>query len=74
MKEFLTSPIAKSAELIFLDPNPHLGKFANSGMDEDEQMEKLKRFYRKFGFRNNPRSARMWIVQKGTIQDSKLPT
>lgn len=74
MKEFLASKIAKSAELIFLDPNPHLGKFANSTMSEDEQIKKLIRFYKKFGFRKNPKSNRMWLVQKGTIQDSKLPT
>lgn len=74
MKEFLSSSIAKSAELIFLDPNPHLGKFANSGMIEDEQVEKLYRFYKKFGFESQRVGYRMWKVQKGKINKKDLPT
>jgi hypothetical protein len=74
MKEFLASPIAKSAELIFLDPNPSMGLFAKSKDSETEQVKKLQRFYAKFGFKKNPRSDRMWLVQKGKIADKDLPT
>lgn len=71
MKAFLASPMAKSAELIFLDPSPH---FEDDGKSEDEVLESLAKFYRKFGFRNNPKALRMWLVQKGEIEDDKLPT
>lgn len=74
IKEFLNSPIAKSAELIFLDPNPSVGLFANSDLSDAEQIKKLKEYYRKYEFRNNPRSDRMWRVQKGQIEDHNLPT
>lgn len=73
MNEFLNSSIAKSAELIFLDPNPNIGLFDKSGISEIDQIEKLKRFYSKFGFRNNPKSNRMWRVQIGTIATKDLP-
>lgn len=74
MNEFLNSPMAKSAELIFLDPNPGQGKFKNSEMDEDEQFEKLYRFYKRFGFESKQIGYRMWKVQKGTIKKEDLPT
>jgi ribosomal protein S18 acetylase RimI-like enzyme len=73
MDEFLRSKIARSADLIFLDPNPYIGAFEDSDKTDDEQIAKLKLFYAKFGFRSHPRSARMWLVQKGNIPDSKLP-
>jgi hypothetical protein len=74
MKEFLSSAIAKSAELIFLDPNPYYGSFLKSEVPEQVQIEKLITFYKKHGFRKNPQSDRMWLVQKGKIADDKLPT
>ena len=74
MDEFLRSSIAKKAELIFLDPNPYIGAFEDSDLTDDEQIAKLKKIYAKYGFRNNPHSARMWIVNKGSIPTDKLPT
>lgn len=74
MNEFLDSPIAKSAHLIFLDPNPRIGEFEHNKEPDDAQIEKLKRFYSKFEFRNNPASNRMWRVQKGKIPTDELPT
>lgn len=73
MKKFLASADAKKAELIFLDPNPHEG--ANWGTsNEEETIARLQKFYRRFGFRNRPGHARMWLVQKGQIPDNRLPT
>lgn len=73
MDEFLNSPLARKAQLIFLDPNPGEGKFHSSKVPDHVQIAKLQAFYRKHGFRNNPRSHRMWLVQKGTVQDADLP-
>jgi hypothetical protein len=73
MNTFLNSPQAKKAELIFLDPNPDEGLFENSGIPEREQINRLIRFYGKFGFRHAPGSTRMWLVRRGTIPDNKLP-
>lgn len=75
MKHFLDTEEAKSADLIYLDPVPGLGKNYGSGKSEDAQVDSLVRFYKRYGFRHNPKSAtrRMWLVQKGTIQDNKLP-
>jgi len=75
MKKFLTSPDAKKAELIFLDPSPQEG--ANWGnKDEVGTVDKLVKFYSRFGFKHNPKSTtrRMWLVQKGSIPDDQLPT
>ena len=75
MKEFLNSQVAKSAELIFLDPNPFMGKFENSELSDNEQIAVLHRFYKKFGFESRrDGSGRMWKVQKGSINKSGLPT
>lgn len=77
MNAFLSTVSAREAELIFLDPSPYIamdGKLPD--VNETEWVEKLVRFYRKFGFRNNPRipTGRMWRVQKGDIPDELLPT
>lgn len=72
MKKFLSSPIAKKAELIFLDPHPRFGKFAD--LPEKEAFEKLYRFYHKFGFESRRVGGRMWKVQKGSIPKNELPT
>jgi hypothetical protein len=74
MDEFLDSPIAKSAELIFLDPNPDLGKFSDTQLSQVEQFDKLYRFYKKFGFESRYIGSRMWKVQKGSIEKKDLPT
>lgn len=75
MKEFLNSQIAKSAELIFLDPNPNMGKFEDSELSDNEQIARLHRFYKKFGFESRrDSSGRMWKVQKGSISKNDLPT
>jgi GNAT superfamily N-acetyltransferase len=76
MKKFLETPDAKKASLIFLDPNPGEGVNWNSKMSEKEQVDRLIKFYKRFGFRHNPKSAtrRMWLVQKGSIPDDELPT
>lgn len=74
MKQFLDSPEAGKADLIFCDPVPGLGSNFKSDMSEAEQVEKLMKFYRRYGFRNNPKSHRMWLVKKGSISDNKLPT
>jgi hypothetical protein len=74
MKLFLASPEAKEAELIFLDPVPGLGANFKSNMSETEQIRRLQAFYRKYGFKNNPKANRMWLVKKGSIPDNKLPT
>lgn len=74
MKLFLDSPEAKKAELIFLDPVPGIGANFNSKMSDTEQIRRLQAFYRRYGFRNKPGAARMWLVKKGTIPDDKLPT
>jgi hypothetical protein len=73
MTEFLKSDLARSAQLIFLDPNPGFGHFASSEIADHVQIEKLKEFYRKHGFRNHPQSNRMWRVQEGMIPDETLP-
>lgn len=72
MKKFLSSPIAKKAELIFLDPHPRFGKFAE--LPEKEAFEKLYRFYHRFGFESRRVGGRMWKVQKGSIPKNELPT
>ena len=54
MREFLASPAAHKAELIFLDPNPYMGAFRNSRVPGSDQIARLQKFYRQFGFRNNP--------------------
>jgi hypothetical protein len=76
MKMFLDTPEARNAELIFLDPNPGIGMNADSKMSEENQIKKLVRFYKRFGFDHNPASntKRMWLVQKGHISRNKLPT
>lgn len=77
MRQFLDSPEAQEAELIYLDPVPGLGNnFAGkSGKNEEEQVAALVRFYSRFGFKHNPQSTtkRMWLVKKGSIPDKKLP-
>lgn len=72
MKEFLASSVAKKAELIFLDPVPNV--FERTAIPEHVQMDKLHKFYEKHGFKRNPTSNRMWLVQKGSIPINKLPT
>ena len=77
MREFLATPSVQQAELVFLDPSPYIamdGKLPD--VDETEWVQKLIRFYRKFGFRNNVKrgSHRMWLVRKGDIPDDELPT
>lgn len=75
MKEFLNSNVAKSAELIFLDPVPFMGHFEDSELSDDEQIAKLHRFYKKFGFESqNEGWGRMWRVQKGNIAKNDLPS
>jgi GNAT superfamily N-acetyltransferase len=76
MKAFLDTPEAKKAELIFLDPNPGIGVNFKSKQSEEEQVARLVKFYQRYGFRHNPRSAtkRMWLVRKGSIPDHELPT
>lgn len=76
MKQFLESPEAQKADLIFLDPVPGLGSNFKSIRSEEQQVSDLVRFYKRFGFRHNPKSAtkRMWLVKKGEIPDAKLPT
>ena len=74
MKIFLSSPEAKQAELIFLDPVPNLGSNYDSSDSETMQIRRLQAFYRRYGFRNNPKATRMWLVQKGSIPTDKLPS
>lgn len=76
MKLFLSSPEAKAAELIFLDPVPGIGANFGSNKTEEQQVAALVKFYKRYGFRYNPKSAvkRMWLVQKGTLSDNQLPT
>jgi hypothetical protein len=75
MEKFLSSQVAKSAELIFLDPNPYMGKFEDSALGDNEQIARLHRFYKKFGFESkHNNSGRMWKVQKGSISKNDLPT
>ena len=76
MKHFLASAEAEKAELIFLDPVPGLGKNWGSSKTEADQIAALIRFYKRYGFQHNPRSAtkRMWLVKKGNIDVDKLPT
>lgn len=73
MREFLASPAVSEAQLVFLDPNPYNGLFADTKLSDEKQMDLLMRFYAKYGFRNRPRSRRMWLVRHGTIEDSELP-
>ena len=76
MKQFLASPEAQKADLIFLDPVPGLGANFKSVRSEEQQVGDLVRFYKRYGFRHNPKSAtkRMWLVKKGEIPDNMLPT
>lgn len=78
MKEFLNSNIVKKAELVFLDPVPlsGYGDGSDDGRHKNplQRIEALKRFYTKFGFRSRVGHNRMWLVRKGTIKDSELPT
>lgn len=76
MKLFLATPEARKAELIFLDPSPITGANWNSKEPEDVILAKLVKFYARYGFRHNPKSAtqRMWLVRKGEIPDNELPT
>ena len=61
MREFLASPAVAEAQLVFLDPNPYNGLFADTKLSDEKQMDLLMRFYAKYGFRNRPRSRRMWL-------------
>jgi len=74
MKKFLLCPDAKKAELIFLDPVPRYGSNFDR-TDDDQQIESLIRFYSRFGFRSNPKSAarRMWLVRVGKLSVHDLP-
>ena len=76
MKAFLNTPEAKKAELIFLDPVPGIGANHDASESEEEQVDRLVKFYKRYGFRHNPRAAtkRMWLVQKGELSDTELPT
>ena len=76
MKQFLETPDAKNAAMIFLDPNPGEGVNWNSNVPKETQVERLVKFYKRFGFRHNPKSVtkRMWLIQKGPISDDQLPT
>lgn len=67
--KFMQTKSAKSAELIFLDVNPHYSNFP-----EDVALQKLKQIYSSWGFRSNGHSNRMWIVQKQEIKDADLPS
>ena len=37
-------------------------------------IDKLEKFYKQFGFRNKQKHSRMWLVNKGQLKDSELPT
>lgn len=76
MRKFLETPDAKKAGMIFLDPNPGEGVNWNSNVPREKQVERLVKFYKRFGFRHNPRAVtkRMWLVQKKSIPDDQLPT
>lgn len=74
MKKFMDSPQFKAAELVFLDPVPGMGEFYGSKRTHEQQITSLMKFYRKYGFRNNPKGQRMWIVRKGELADDKLPS
>lgn len=74
MRAFMATPEFKKAELVFLDPVPGMGVNDVSEMSEEEQIRRLKKFYKRFGFKNNPKANRMWLVRKGEIPTSKLPT
>ncbi len=75
MKLFLNSPEAQEADLIFLDPVPGIGANFKSIRSKDQQVADLVRWYRRFGFRHNPKSTtkRMWLVKSASIPDEKLP-
>lgn len=73
MKWFLSTPEAQEADAIFLDPVPGLGANFKSNIPELEQIRRLQAFYRRFGFRNNPKGSRMWLFPNKKITDDKLP-
>jgi hypothetical protein len=74
MKKFLASKEAQEAELIFGDPCPHFDANESSPKSDEELMKEIQKFLRRFGFRNRPGAWRMWLVKKGSIPDSQLPT
>lgn len=73
MEEFLkrlkSHPYNK-AELVFLDPSPDM---LESNVEDRITIERLKKFYSKFGFRSHPQADRMWLVLEGHISDTLLP-
>lgn len=76
MKAFMETPQFKRAELVFLDPSPGIGANRQTDMSEAKQVARLVKFYKRYGFRHNPKSAtkRMWLVRKGELSDTELPT
>ena len=74
MKRFMASADFKKAELVFGDPSVGEGINFDSSLSDEEQLERIKRFMAKFGFRNNSSANRAWLVRKGTIDDTDLPT
>lgn len=74
MKKFLASPDLKKAELVFLDPNPGEGANAESAELDHVQVQRLKKFYSRFGFKSNGKANRMWLVLKGSIPSDQLPS
>jgi hypothetical protein len=74
MKKFMQTRAFSEAELVFLDPAPYIGANFNSSLSDEEQIAKIKKFYTRYGFRSNGSAARMWLIRKGSIPDSELPT
>lgn len=75
INRFLNSAVANEAELIFLDLSPHEGENKpQSDAEENHVLDKLEAAYKQLGFRNRNKHSRMWMVNKGNIPDTELPT
>lgn len=76
MDAFMNQAFVKKADAIYLDPSPLLESLDGKKVegDEEEILDKLERFYTRWGFRNRHIHSRMWIFNKIKVRPSKYPT
>ena len=76
MAAFMSQSFVKEVDAVYLDPSPLM--YSLDGVrpegSEDEVLDRLQRFYQRFGFRNRFHHSRMWIFNKISVPTNELPT